>query len=121
MSTSFVNKLTVDRDDAFSQEPKTVHVLVYNGNQLAHRNMRKFMEVVYRNFEELADVNVHNHTRREIARLLTSPKSTIIIATINGQIVAYLIAEITVVENLRQLMHIVYLYTSPVYRAKGIA
>lgn len=121
MSASFVNKLVVDRDAGYSQKRRSVHVLRYVGDELAQRNLTKFVEVVYRNFEELADTPSLNHTRREIARLLTSPKGICIIAIIDGQMVGYLIAEVTVVENLRQLMHIAYLFTSPVYRGKGIA
>lgn len=121
MSTGFVNKLVVDRDAGYSQERKTVHMLRYVGDVLARRNLTKFIEIVYRNFEELDDISELKHTRREIARLLTSPKGVCIIAVIQGQIVGYLIAEVTVIENLKQLMHIAYLFTSPVHRGKGIA
>lgn len=118
---TFVNKLVVDRANGFSQERRTIHVLRYTGDELASRNLFKIVETVYQNFEELANTAKLNHTRREVTRLLTSPKGTCIIATLNGQIIGYLIAEITVVENLKQLMHIYYLFTTPVYRSKGIA
>ena len=121
MSGSFVNKLVVDRDAGYSKERKTVHVLRYDGNVLAQRNLTKFIEVIYRNFEHLANTSTLNHNRQEIERLLTSPKGICIIAVVGGQIIGYLIAEITVIENLKQLMHISYLFTSPVYRGKGIA
>jgi len=121
MGGRFVNKLVVDRDDGFSPERKAIHMLRYTGDVLVNRNMRKMMDVIYRNFEELGDSTELNHTRREIARLLTSPKAIIIIATYKDQIIGYLIAESTMVENLKQLMHIYYLYTSPVYRSRGIA
>ncbi len=75
MGGGFVNKLTVDRDEGYSRERRTVHVLRYTGNQLAKRNIRKFMEVIYKNFESAADTVALNHTRREIARLLTSFKT----------------------------------------------
>ena len=121
MTGSLVNKLTVDRDMGYSKEPRLVYLLRYTGIDLGQRNMKKFTEIIYKNFEEINDITSLKHNRSEILRLLTSPKSIIIIATINRQIVAYLIAEITIIENLRQIMHISYLFTSPVYRSKGIA
>lgn len=121
MSGSFVNKLVVDRDAGYSKKQRTVHVVRYVGDKLAQRNLTKFIQVVYRNFEHLANTSSLNHTRQEIARLLTSPKGICVIAIVGGQMIGYLIAEITVIENLRQLMHIAYLFTSPVYRGKGIA
>lgn len=121
MSGTFVNKTTVDRDQYRTPARETVHFLRYTGNDLYVRDMRKLVEVIYRNFEELADSPELKHNYGEIAKLITSPKSIIILGTIDKVIVSYLIAEITVVENLRQLMHIYYIYTSPMYRSKGIA
>lgn len=121
MKGQIINKLAVDRDYSFSNDRRTVYLLKYTGNQLEGRNIRKFMEVIYKNFSGLQNTEGLNHTRWEINRLLTSRKSIIIIAIIHGQIVGYLVAENTVLENLRQLMHIAYLFTSPIHRNKGIA
>ena len=121
MTGIFVNKLVVDRDAGYSKERRTIHILRYVGDQLARRNLYKFVDIIHYNFEALANVPELKHDQNEIARLLTSPKGICIIATLNGQIIAYLLAEVTVVENLKQLMHIYYLFTSPVYRGKGIA
>src|SRR5579872_1572134 len=120
MGGEMVNKLVVDRDDYHSPKRKTVTFLKYTGDQLAQRDIRKLVEVVYRNFEEIADKPLLKHNRREIARVLTSPQSIIIFGVINGVIVAYLIAE-AIVDNLRQLLQIVYLYTVPMYRNRGLA
>ena len=121
MSASFVNKLVVDRDAGYSTQQYNVYILRYDGNMLAQKNLTKLIEIVYKNFEEISDNPTLNHTRLEIARLLSSPKGTCIFAVIKGQIVAYLIAEITVIDNLRQLMHIAYLFTTPVRRGNGIS
>jgi len=121
MSGTFVNKTWVDRDRIRSTKQKTVYLLRYTGNDLEKRDMRKLIEVIYRNFEQIAYIPELNHTYREVARLITSPKSIIIIATIKGVIASYLIAELTTVDDLKQLMHIYYLYTTPMYRGKGIA
>jgi len=117
----FINKHVVDKARATSPKRLTVQFSRYTGSQLAKRNLEKFVEAVYKNFDNLADEPTLNHTEREIGRLLTSPKSIIIIGTIDGVIECYLIAEVTVVENLRQLMHIYYIYTAPVSRGKGFS
>ena len=98
-----------------------VHVIVYTGNDFIKRDMRKFIEIIYHNFDELNSNPKLNHTRDEIKRILISRKSIIIIATLNGLIVGYILAETTSVENYRLLLHIYYLYTSPNYRGRGIA
>lgn len=121
MSQTFVNKLIVDRDKAKSNEVRNIHMLRYTGNDLVMRDMRKLIEVIYRNFEQLNSSPELNHTKREIARLLTSPKSVIIVGTLNKSIVCYLVAEITSIDNLKQLMHIYYLYTAPLHRGHGLA
>jgi GNAT superfamily N-acetyltransferase len=120
MTGIFVNKLVVDRDDAYSKKPRTVHFLRYTGDQLAHRDMRKFTDIIYRNFEELENVEGIEHNRIEIAKLMTSSQSIIIIGTLNGTIISYCLAEVTIYGQ-RKLMHIYYIYTTPVHRGHGIA
>jgi RimJ/RimL family protein N-acetyltransferase len=132
MSNPHVKKNVVNRNKIHANEnnshtnvlantQKLVHCLRYMGNELANRDMRKLIDVVYINFEHLDKIPELNHTRQEIDRLISSPKSITIIGVINGSIVAYLLAEITATEDLRQLMHIYYIYTSPNHRGKGIA
>jgi len=120
MSGSFVNRLTVTREQVRSKKDGLITILTYTGDDLYKRDLRKFIEVVYRNFEEIADVEELNHNRKEIARLLTSPKSIILVALLDRKIIGYLIAEETEF-NLRRLMHIYYLYTAPIHRGNGIA
>ena len=120
MTGVFVNKLTVDRDYGFSQERRTIKILRYTGNQLAQRDMRKLIELIYRNFENIAQIKELTHNRYEIARLITSPQALVLIGTIDNKIISYLIAE---AKNLdaRRLMHIQYIFTSPVHRGHGVA
>lgn len=99
----------------------TICCLRYTGDKLANRNMRKLIETIYKNFEQLDENPELKHTRKEIDRLIKSPRSIIIIAVINGVIVGYLLAEITMVDDLKRLMHIYYIYTALNYRSKGIA
>jgi hypothetical protein len=53
MSGIFVNKLTADIDTATSDKNKIVKCLRYTGNDLANKDIRKFREIIFRNFEEL--------------------------------------------------------------------
>jgi len=121
MAGNFVNKTTVDREKLRTNEERTVNFLRYTGDDLVRRDMRKLIEVVYRNFEELNTSPELNHTRNEIARVITSPTSITIIGSINGIISCYLIAGLTQLDDLKTLMHIHYIYTSPMYRGNGLA
>jgi len=104
-----------------SQNPgDIVHILTYTGNQLAKRNMSKFVTAVFKNFNTLKFTESLNHNTKEIARLLTSPLTVVLLAIKNRTIIAYLIAEITFVNN-RTLLHIHYLYTVSVHRGRGMA
>lgn len=115
-----VNRELLEKEQRMSKERKTIHFLRYTGDQLTHRDLRKFVDVIYRNFYNIQGVTGLKHNKIEILRLLTSPSSIIIICTDGKDMVSYLIAEI-VVYNMRRLMHIYYLYTTPAYRNKGIA
>jgi RimJ/RimL family protein N-acetyltransferase len=126
MTGIFVNKLVVDKDDAYetiqtrNKVRKPINVLRYTGDELASKDIRKFIEIIYRNFEEANQWSELNHNRTEITRLLTSPDSIIIIAMLYKRIVGYLIAE-EIVVNQKKIMHIYYIFTTPVRRRSGIA
>lgn len=96
-----------------------VYILTYTGNQLAKRNMSKFIEAIYKNFNTLKYTESLKHNTKEIARLLTSPLAIILLGIKDGKIIAYLIAEITVYNN-RTLLHIHYLYTVSSHRGRGM-
>jgi RimJ/RimL family protein N-acetyltransferase len=126
MTGIFVNKLIVDKDDAYETIQtrkiikRPIHVLRYTGDEMGSKDIRKFIEIIYKNFEELNEWSELNHNRTEIARVLTSPDSIIIIATLYKRIVGYLIAE-EIVVNQKKIMHIHYIFTTPVRRKSGIA
>lgn len=120
MSGRFVNKLTADIHAAYCPEDKTVRCVRYTGNDLANRDIRKFVEIIFRNFEELKFNKTLNHNRKEISRLLTSPTSIIVLAMLDNIIIGYITADINVY-HLKKLMHIYYLYTAPLNRGKGVA
>jgi ribosomal protein S18 acetylase RimI-like enzyme len=121
MSGIFVNKATADREKLFFGNKKIVQLLRYTGDDLVTRDTRKFRDTVYKNFEQLDTSPDLNHNRRGITELLTSPDSIILLGVIDGVITSYLIAKMTVIDNLKQLMHIYYLYTSPMHRGNGLA
>ena len=120
----FINKETADKDKFIKANDsmiKTVHVLVYTGNVLKSRDLRKLIEVVYKNFEDLAISPELGHNRRTIGEVLTSPMSLTLIAMLNDVIIGYLMANIANADNNNRYMHIQYLYTSPYHRGNGVA
>ena len=126
MAGNMVNKLVVDKDEALmtiqnrGKIKRPIYVLKYTGIQMQKKDIRKLIEIIYRNFEELSKLPKLNHSRNDIARLLTSPDTIIIISVLNKLIVGYLVAEFTIVNN-KKLMHIHYIFTMPVRRKSGIA
>jgi GNAT superfamily N-acetyltransferase len=120
MSGTFVNRGITKIDELNSLERKEIHVLWYTGANMQNRDIRKFAEVVYRNFEELEPTRKLNHNRTELKRILTSDTSLTLVATFNGSIISYLIGDLVEYNN-RMLFHINYLFTAPSYRDKGVA
>jgi GNAT superfamily N-acetyltransferase len=94
-------------------------MLRYTGTQMRKMRVIKFSEIIFKNFLELEGIKGINHTTDEIYRLLRSPNSIIIVAVNKGNIIGYLIAEVTEV-NMRRLMHIYYLFTALPFRNKGV-
>lgn len=120
MSGRFVNKAIVERDGINSNEKRIIHFYKYPGKILQKRDLRKLVDVIYRNFQHLEKVQGINHTRLELTKLLTTNTSLLIIAMHKDSIAGYILADV-VINNMRPLMHIYYLYTSPYYRGNGIA
>lgn len=120
MSGIFVNRGMTIIDERNDTSAKDIHVFWYTGSNMQNRDIRKYVEVIYRNFENIEPVRELNHNRTEIKRIITSPTAIIIIATLNGSIISYIIADL-VEFNRRMLMHIYYLFTSPAHRDKGVA
>lgn len=120
MGGEFVNRGVTIIDERNSNQDKDIRVLWYTGENLQKKDIRKFVEVIYRNFEEIAKVKKLNHNRTQIKKYITSDTALIIIATYNNEIISYGIADLVLYNN-RKLMHIYYLFTSPAYRNKGVA
>ena len=112
----FINKLTVDRENYLKSltERTNVHIKCFNGFE--NKDVRKLVEIIYRNFEELDKYPELNHHRKNILELLKSPNSIIILALHNDKIIGYLIAK-----KLHNMMHIFYLFVTPVRRNSSIA
>jgi GNAT superfamily N-acetyltransferase len=104
-----------------SKLDRKIDVIRYTGNDMNSRDISKFVNIIFDNFKDIGNNKELNHNTREITRILISPKSITILCVYNKQIIGYLIAEITVVDDLKQLMHIMYIFTSPTHRSKGIA
>ena len=120
MSGIFVNRGITKIEERMDQKSKEVRILWYTGGNMQNRDIRKFVEVIYRNFEYLTDVDILSHSRKEIIKVLTSPTAIILVAVLDNTMIGYLIADLVVYNN-RTLMHIYYIYTGPAYRSKGVA
>jgi GNAT superfamily N-acetyltransferase len=97
-----------------------IYIEKYLGSDLIKKDVRKMIDVIYKNFEEIADVQKLKHTSNEIYRLLVSSMSVSFFGISNKKIIAYIIAELNEV-NGKRLLHINYLYVVPSYRNKGCA
>jgi GNAT superfamily N-acetyltransferase len=120
MSGIFVNRGLTKIDERNDPSNKEIQILWYTGSNMQGKDIRKFVEVIYRNFEELEPKRELNHNRTEIKRIITSPTALILIAIYNKAIVSYIMADLVEYNN-RLLMHIYYLFTAPGYRNKGVA
>jgi len=97
-----------------------IYIEKYLGIDLIKNDVRKLRDVIYKNFEEIADIEELKHTSSEIYRLLVSNMSVSLFAVSNKQIIAYIIAELNEINN-KRILHINYLYVVPSYRKKGCA
>lgn len=120
MGGTFVNRGITKIEDRNDPTRREIQVLWYTGSNMQNRDIRKFVEVIYRNFEEINTVKELGHNRKEIKRILTSPTTLILTAVYKGSIVSYLVSDLVIYNN-RLLMHIYYIFTSPAYRSKGVA
>lgn len=120
MSGTFVNRGMTKIDERNDQSRQQIDVLWYTGSNMQNRDIRKFVEVIYRNFEQLEPIRKLNHNRTEIKKVLTSPTSLTLVATKGERMMSYIIGDL-VIYNGRLLFHIYYLFTSPGYRGRGIA
>jgi len=96
-----------------------IQIQQYMGADLAKKDIRKFRDIIYKNFEHIADIEELNHTAYEIFRLLISSLSIVFIAIYNKKIIGYIVAEITEIDS-KRLLHIAYLYVVPTYRKNGV-
>lgn len=120
MTGSLVNRGVTKIDERNRPKDREIQIKWFSGSNLKNKDMRKFVEVIYRNFEHLKNFSEVKHTREEIMRVLTSKTSMLLVATYQGSIVSYLLADL-VGYNKRLFMHIYYLFTSPSYRSNGVA
>jgi ribosomal protein S18 acetylase RimI-like enzyme len=104
----------------FNVFDKNIEMLRFTGSEIKNIDIRKFVEVIYRNFYELSIVRGSSHSKETIHERLNSRDTLIILAMNRGHIIGYLIAQKTPHQQY-VLMHIYYIYTSPIFRNKGVA
>jgi len=96
-----------------------IQIQEYYGTDLLKKDIRKLRDVIYKNFEEIADIEELNHTSSEIYRILTSSMTIIFFAIYNKKIIGYIIAELHELGG-KRILHINYLYVVPLYRKNGL-
>jgi GNAT superfamily N-acetyltransferase len=94
---------------------------LYTIKNLSKQSSIKFTNVVYNNFIHIAKYPELNHTKEEITRLLTNPKSKICLIMVNNKIGAYLIGEQMELADGRRVFYISYIFTSVKFRNRGYA
>lgn len=92
-----------------SQKQKQLHKLTY------------FCDTIYNNFKELTRYQNLKHNKKEIMRIIKSPQSVIIFKLYKGKIIGYVLGEIMKLNDGRTVFYVTYIFTSQIFRSKGIA
>ena len=82
---------------------------------------QNLVNMIYYNFENLAEYEELMHNKAEIRRLVTDPHSKIIFILVNNRIAAYLVGEIKDLNDGRRVFYISYIYTAEKFRKQGFA
>ena len=78
------------------------------------------VDIIYNNFKDLDDEPKLNHTPESIRKTLDSKDAELIIYLDNDKIGAYLLAEITMLEDGRKVMFVSYIYVAKYLRTHSI-
>ena len=93
----------------------------FNGERMKYNpNINNLVETIHNNFLELSKYPVLKHNKYEIHRLLTSPNLIMFTIYNDGNMIAYLIGEIIVLNDGRKVLYISYLYVSSKYRGMSL-
>jgi RimJ/RimL family protein N-acetyltransferase len=100
-----------------------VNIVIYTGETIIKKNIDvyKFVEIIYKNFEELSEIPKLEHSKENIYNIITNQMSVMIIGIHNNKISSYLIGKTTFTEIYGNVMHIHYLFTGPMFRQKGLS
>lgn len=90
-------------------------------SHLKTSRLDKFVEVIYKNFENLSEFPNLKHNRSELFRLCRSNNAKIYIVTYNKKMISYLIGEIMYLNDGRKVFYVAYIYTAGRFRGQGIA
>ncbi|ATZ80474.1 N-acyltransferase [Bodo saltans virus] len=94
---------------------------IYIAKDIKKTESIKLANVIYNNFIELSKYEQLSHTKPELERLITSPESLILLMIVNKKIAGYMIGEIKSLNDGRVVFYISYIFTSKLFRGKGIA
>ena len=81
-------------------------------------NLDNLVDVIYNNFNDLADNPVLMHNRQDIYKLLSSQYFTGLFIFIGNKLIGYLVGEEKMLDDGRYIYYISYIYISEKYRYK---
>ena len=84
-------------------------------------NCKKLIHMLYTNFIELKNHKHLFHTKDELTRLVLSKDTMVLYLMDNGKIISYLVGELKILDDGRQVFFINYVYTAKKFRGKGTA
>jgi GNAT superfamily N-acetyltransferase len=84
-------------------------------------SLDNFVNIVYENFNDIANIPKLNHTHKQIKKILSSDNSHSIIIIHNKQIIGYLLGETHILQDGRHIYFINYLYVAKKFRNKNLA
>lgn len=86
------------------------------------RDIKPFVDTIYKNFSYLADSAQLGHNREEIVRLLkTRDMFSLFVYDDKGMMIGYLVGEFKTLNDGRYVYYISYLFVAPKYRKKKVA
>jgi ribosomal protein S18 acetylase RimI-like enzyme len=92
--------------------------LIIGNNYHKFTYLNKFIDQIYKNFQELAFYPYLKHTRKEIERLLSSNRLVLYLVILDKSIIGYALCEIIQLEepDRREIIYVSYIYIEPAYR-----
>lgn len=89
-------------------------------NNISNRKTKKFDFMIYNNFIDIINYPDLLHNYDEINKLLNSPDVQVLLYIVDKKLVGYLVGNIIILNDMRKVFFIQYIYISQKNRSKGI-